>query len=367
MFYVRMKKKRDDNMANIMEYVTYYGDKTFDEIPFNDIDALIFTQFCYIELDNFLTPKTMPITIEKLSKSYFLKVRQEDMKHRPKFYRETYELFNSLKNTKRYKNIEIHNYQNIIDSEKQFGAMTFRNSKKWAYIAFEGTDTSIIGWKEDFNLSHQFPIPSQQVAINYLENEIKFLDKNIYVGGHSKGGNLSLVSVMKSSSFVRHRVKNIYSFDGPGLREREYHSLAYKRIQNKIKMFVPSESIVGMLLNHDLKYEVVKSSSKGLWQHDPFSWQCFGSVFVKDDLSKKSIIFSKSIKQFLEKMPDEERAQFIEAVFTLLDNAGIKNTESLTLSKILKCISGIGDLTEDKKIKDQLKSIFGIILDYLKN
>jgi len=132
-------------------------------------------------------------------------------------------------------------------------------------------------------------------------------------------------------------------------------------------MFVPSESIIGMLLNHDLKYEVVKSNSRSLWQHDAFTWQCFGSVFIKDELSSKSMTFSKDIKQFLEKIPDNEREIFVESVFSILDAAGIKNTENITLSKILKCIGSISDLAEDKKTKEKLKKIFEIILDYLKN
>lgn len=354
-------------MANIIEYVQFYKNKTFEEIPFNDVDSLILSQLSYVELDSFLTEKVMPITVENLGNIYFSKIKKEDMKGRARLYRETYELFDVLKNTKRYKDLLITNYKNIVDLEKQFGAMTFRNGKKWIYIAFEGTDTSIIGWKEDFHLSHQFPIPSQKLAIQYLEEEINFLDKTVYVGGHSKGGNLALVASMKASSFVRHRIHTIYNFDGPGLRDEEYHSLSYKKIQNKIKMFVPGESIVGMILNHDLKYEVIKSNARRLFQHDAFSWQCFGSVFVPDELSKKSISFSKAIKTFLEKIPDEERASFVESIFSLLDKAGIKDTETLTLSKILKCISSISTLTADKKSKEKLRSIFTILLDYLKN
>ena len=353
-------------MANIVDYVEYYKNKTFDEIPFNDVDSLVLSELSYIDFSECITKDIIPINLDNLGKLYFSKVLKDDMKGRAKLYRETYDLFNLLRNTNRYKKLEVTNYKRIVDSEKQFGAITFRYEKKWVYIAFEGTDTSIIGWKEDFNLSHKFPIPSHTLAINYLEDEVRFLDKKVYIGGHSKGGNLAVTASMKASSFVRNRIKLIYAFDSPGLREKEYHSISYKRIRNKVKMFVPSESIVGMLLNHDLKYEVVKSSSKALWQHDAFSWQCFGSVFIPDELSYKSMNFSKNISQFLEKIPDDERENFVESVFSVLDKSGIKNTESITLSKILKCISNISGLTEDKKTKDKLKKIFEIILDYLK-
>lgn len=349
-------------MSTIMDYITYYKDKRFDEIPFNDVDALILAEFSYIELDDLLRKENMPITLGELGDIYFSKVTKEKMKGRAKLYRETYDLFEAMKDTKRFKDLMITNYICEVDLEKQFCAMTFRNGKKWTYIAFEGTDSSIIGWKEDFALSHTFPVLSQKMALHYLEEEVRFLDQCVYVGGHSKGGNLALASSLKSSSFVRHRLKAIYNFDGPGLREKEYRSLNYSKIKPKIKMFVPSESMVGMLLNHDLHYQVVKSNIKGMWQHDAFTWECFGSVFIPDQLSRKSIQFSTSMKKFLEEIPDDERLEFVEAFFSIFDKSGISNTEHITLSKILKCISCIGDLTADKKMKEKLKKIFNILL-----
>lgn len=353
-------------MANIIDYIGYYKNKTFDEVPFNDVDALVLAEFSYIEFDRFLSNKTMPISISALAKIYFSKVKPEDMKARPLLFRETYHLFEVMKDTRRYKNLIITNYKSIVDDEKQFCAMTFKNAKKWMYIAFEGTDSSIIGWKEDFDMSHAFPVPSQQMAIDYLEEEVHFFDKNIYVGGHSKGGNLALISCMMASSFVRNRVKNIYNFDGPGVREEEYHSGAYERISRKVKMFVPAQSVVGMILYHDLNYTVVESSNKGLFQHDGMSWQCFGSFFVETKLSEKSIHFYKEMRDFLKDIPKEERAEFVSSIFLVFDKAGITSTEKVTFSKILKATTFIGSLTTDKKIKDKLKKIFVILKNYFK-
>ncbi len=352
-------------MANIVDYVKYYGNKSFEEVYFNDVDALIFSQLSYVQLSEILTKELMPISISDLGKIYFEKVKAEDMKGRLRLYKETYELFNVLKDTERYKNVLITNHKHIVDNEKQFGALTFRYLKKWVFVSFEGTDSSIIGWKEDFTMTHTFPVPSQKKAIDYLEEEVHFLDKCVYVGGHSKGGNLSLVASMYSSSFVKHRLKRIYNFDGPGLREKEYHSINYSKIKNKLKMFIPSESVIGMTLCHDFNYEVVKSNAKGLWQHDAFSWECFGGIFVPDELSKKSMTFSRSIKEFLEQISDEERKEFVEAIFSLLEKAGIKSTENLTLSKILKCIANVGEVTSNKRIREKLIQIFNIFIKLL--
>jgi hypothetical protein len=348
-------------MTNILDYIKYYKNKTFDEIPFNDIDALILAELSYIDLKAFLNEDKMPITIENLGKEYFAKVKWDDMKSRSRLYKETYHLFEVMKDTKRFKDLFITNYKNIVDSEKQFGAITFRNNKKWVYIAFEGTDSSIIGWKEDFDLSHSFPVPSQKMAMDYLEDEVRFFDKNVYVGGHSKGGNLALISCVMASSFVKNRLKYIYNFDGPGLREEEYHSLAYKKISKKIKMFVPVQSVVGMIFCHSLNYTVVESSNRGLLQHDAFSWGCFGNVFIEGQLSQKSIVFSNEIKEFLKDMSKEERACFVRDIFLVLSKAEIDNTENVTFSKIVKATALAGELITDKKRKEKIKQVFLII------
>jgi hypothetical protein len=354
-------------MANIIDYVKYYGSKTFDEVPFNDVDALIFAELSYAEFDSFLSKGTMPLAMYDFGKTYFSQVKPEDMKGRIRIYREAYDLFSKVYDTIRYRNVIISNYQNVVDDEKQFCAMTFRYPKKWVYVAFEGTDCSIIGWKEDFALSHMFPVPSQKLAVHYLEEEVSFLDKNVYIGGHSKGGNLALVASMYVSSFVKHRLKRVYNFDGPGLREKEYHSLPYAKIKNKIKMFVPSESVVGMILCHDLHYTVVKSSAKGVWQHDGFSWECFGSMFVPGDLSKKSMTFSKDMQGFLKEIPDKEREEFVESIFTVLNKSGITTTENVTISKIVKCIANISEVTSNKVTREKLGKIFNIFLKYFRS
>lgn len=347
-------------VANIIDYVEHYGKKTFEEVPFNDVDALVLAQLSYLPISIDIKKK-LPLTIHKVAEDYFKTVSSADMKKRIRLYREVYHLWETLYQTKRYKNLMITNYVKVIDETKQFGAVTFRD-KKWIYISFEGTDDSISGWKEDFSISHIYPLPSQTLAISYLEDEVRFLDKTVYVGGHSKGGNLALVASLEASAFVRHRLKTIYNFDGPGLREKEYHSLKYKKIANKLKMFVPGESIVGMILHHDMNYEVVKSSASRLWQHDGFSWECFGGVFVNTTLSKKSITFSREMRNFLKTISDSEREEFVSAIFLILQKAGITSTEKVTFSKLLICLSLIGDLIHNAKMRDKLKKIFSMLL-----
>lgn len=352
-------------MGNMIEYVKYYGTKTFEEAPFNDIDSLVLSNLSYIDFEKGMKVYDRMSVLE-LGKIYFSKVEPEEMKGRPQLFRETYDLFRMVYLTKRYQNLTVHHYVDCVDDQKQFGAITFRYERKWVYIAFEGTDSSVIGWKEDFDMSHTFPVPSQVLAIQYLTNEISFFDKTVYVGGHSKGGNLAVVSSMYCPSKVQKKIKTIYNFDGPGLRDEEFQTVSYRKIKNKVKTFVPEESIIGFLLNQNESYTVVKSDAKGLWQHDSFSWKCFGSFFIEDKLSEKSENFRKELDQFLIAVNEEDRAEILGAVYTIFQKANIENIEHITFAKVLKAVSYIPELRANKKVKEHIRKVLGIFIAALR-
>ena len=54
-----------------------------------------------------------------------------------------------------------------------------------ALISFRGTDDTIIGWKEDFNLSTGV-VPAQKGPYEYLQKISEHTDGMLRVGGHSK-------------------------------------------------------------------------------------------------------------------------------------------------------------------------------------
>ena len=77
---------------------------------------------------------------------------------------------------------------------------------------------------------------------------------------------------MRLSLLKKLAVKEIYSFDGPGLRENEFNSLNYKLMKKKLHNIIPDESMVGVLFNQE-NLDVIKSDAKGIMQHAATSWQ----------------------------------------------------------------------------------------------
>lgn len=346
-------------MPNFIDYTKYYGEKSFEEVPFNDIDALILAELSYLNFSD--VSDELPNTIENISKSYFYVVTNEKIKSKKNVYKYAHSLFGYVKSSIRFKDIEMINYSRIVDSKRQFGAITFKYND-WIYISYEGTNEYMSGWREDFDLSNTFPVPSQKLAAEYLINEAKKYDK-IYVGGHSKGGNLSVASVMQANEKVREKVVTIYDFDGPGFREKDFNSEQYQTLIPKIKKFTPEVSIIGMILYSTPNFTVVKSNFKGILQHHAMSWECFGSYFITAKQSKNSIKFNKSIKEFLKDNTEEELKDFVKAIFEVLQKSDITSTETVTIKKIIKCVNYVRGLKNyDPKTKDKLLTLFNIVL-----
>lgn len=349
-------------MTTIKDYAKYYKDISFSEIAFNDVDSMIFTQIVYADFAGIIPKERGRYILFSDAVHLFLKKFSIGDKKTPRFIREVHELIDLLKDSKRYSDVKMYHYVKEVDQEKQFCAFTLRFSGM-VYIAYEGTDTSIIGWKEDFMLTNTFPVPAQRMAISYLNETIGLFDNNICIGGHSKGGNLAMISSMLASTRIKMRIKTIYNFDGPGVRKKEFYSSIYRKMCYKLKMFVPEDSTVGMILLHPSNYQVVKSNAKGLWQHNPFTWECFGGIFLPGELTRRSASLEKSNLEFIESLDEEERGKIIQVLFSIFEKLGITDTSQIKIPKLNQAITLVREITSiDSDSRKKLVTLFKILI-----
>ena len=75
-----------------------------------------------------------------------------------------------MADTERFGHMRMHDYVNDIDTERaiQFSAITAELEDGTTFIAYRGTDSTLIGWREDFNMSFETPVPAQTAALEYL-------------------------------------------------------------------------------------------------------------------------------------------------------------------------------------------------------
>lgn len=347
-------------MNTINEYINNYKKRTFDMSPFNDVDNIIFATLSYIDFEGVIEEN---ITMQEIGKKYFSVHDDKYFKTYSLSIRKIINNFRDLYNTPRYKDIVLSNYIDLLDDKIQFSAVCFTLPDKTLYVSFEGTDDSMTGWHEDFDMIHKFPVPSQEMAINYLNNVIKFKHTKVLVGGHSKGGNLAMTAAMYTKWYNRHKIKVIYNNDGPGFRKDIYNSKKFKKILPKIKMFVPQHCVVGFLLNHPTHFTVVKSIGLGLYQHDSNNWLCYGDHFIDGDLTTESVEQENRMNIFLNKYNDTEKQEIVETLFTLFNKAGMHAFSDITNINIPKLIRLVKvSRTLDNNTKKLLLDSFAIML-----
>lgn len=337
-------------MTNLFNYVEKYGDISFENKEFNDIDNLVFSLLLYLDFTN--TNVNNKNSLEVVGKEYLNKNKLKDIKKLGISQKEAYKLLEILINKKRYKNIILLNYIYVTNKDMQFSAMTFKLSKKLKYICFEGTDEMISGWKEDAYLACFFPVPSQIEAIKYVNKNTKLFGAKVILGGHSKGGNLALVSGMYMRKYKKFKVKKIYNNDGPGLRKKEFESKKYKKIKKKYIHIVPHSSVIGMLLRND-SYTVVKARYNNIIAHFLHNWILDDDKLKCCKLSRKSRNLEKNILAWLDKHDDTKRIKMVKGIFKILEENNIDVTMDLVKVKnVIKIIHGLRNL--DKQTKELL-------------
>lgn len=311
-----------EHKDNILTYLKWRGDLTIQQDPLNEIDGLIFSELSYLRLDGIVPEvgKEEGITIQEANHKY-QKTKQKLM-----YYAEKEVLFEQMAQSRRYRDMTLYHYVSTIDleSQQQFAAMHIGVAPGQTFIVFRGTDSTVVGWKEDCNMSYMMPVPAQQAAVDYVEATVKGLFKKYYLGGHSKGGNLAIYSAVFSNPKFQRKIAGVYSYDGPGFNRTMVKDEAYLAVKDRIHAFVPEESIVGLLMEHEEDYSVVKSQQMGILQHEGLFWKVSGNKFeLADELHPKSQELSDAIRSFLQKVTAEEKKELVDAFFAVFENAGV--------------------------------------------
>ncbi len=346
-------------MANILDYIKWRGDLSLSASPFNEVDNLILAELCFIDFENIVPPpdEKGKITLRDAAEAFFEKHEGEKISLGLFVPSAIVELLREAAKSKRFSEIKLSAFVNIIDEEKemQFSALTYHLTDKTKYIAFRGTDDTIVGWKEDFNMALMNEVPSQRAALEYLIKASKGFHK-LRVGGHSKGGNLALYSSMSAPKRTRSKILAVYNNDGPGFRESVRQNEGYLSIKEKITSPTPYLSIVGSLLEHGENFYVVDSDGKGFFQHDGFNWYVMGNRFVSlPNRSNESLEIEKALKSWISSMTDKEKEEFITNFFKILYSTGAKTLSDINDDKLKSSYKMISTLLSlDKSARDKL-------------
>ena len=343
----------DETRANatVFDYLRWRGDLTLAQDGFNEVDSLILCIISYINLKKLrqlwsFDPKdAMPMG------DVCRQLTEEDeqlglstLDYIP--------LMRAAAETARFRDVSLFAFESLHDEaqQMQFAAVSFLLPDGSVYVAYRGTDMTIVGWQEDFNMSFLSAVPAQLKATEYAEAVARACPRRpLRIGGHSKGGNLSVYAAVKAPAAVQDRIVRVYNNDGPGFSRDLVNEPCYQAVADRLFTFIPASSIVGVLLEHAEDYEVVDSTARSIIPSPmapletssaqassasrvtaaaaPLPRCVEGPHFVH--LGQRSQLGQLSdgvLREWIGSMTPQEREQFSRAFFDILSRGGRTKT-----------------------------------------
>lgn len=312
-------------MANIIDYVFWRGDLPVRQVPLGEVDALILSYLSYLPFNGIVNEGVGGERMTLADASHALLERNEREGGSLAYsVKDDRRLLAALAQTERFGTMRLCGYVNRVDgrAEEQFSAVTFLPAAGPSFIAFRGTDDTVVGWKEDINMCFQSEVPAQRDAVTYTRRMAQALDGRLILGGHSKGGNLAAYAGMFVDEQTRGRLEAVYNFDGPGFNEEVIASPAFGAVDMRVRTFVPQSSMVGVLLCHSEPFTVIRSDGMGIFQHNAYTWQVMGGSFLAlTERTGSSHFADEMVKRFLASLTPEVRERAIDGIFEVLGAA----------------------------------------------
>ena len=316
-------------MGTILDYLAWRGDLSFSASPFNEVDNLILAELAYTKMEEIVPgiDRAETVSIRDICREY------ERLQYKVKSgVNDAYPLLRAAAASARFSDVQAGAYVNLVDAEKsiQFSAVNFSLPDGSCYVAYRGTDNTIVGWREDFTISYLSETPGQYEAVRYLERIAARTPGPLLVGGHSKGGNLAMYAAAFCSEETQKRIRTVYSNDGPGFNSSVIDSPEYRAALPKVQLTIPESSVIGILLSNKEEKKTIKSTASGVQQHYPYTWAVLGTSFVEaENQSQASRFLDETLRRWGESLSVSEREKLVKALFDSMDAAGVQTFSEL--------------------------------------
>ena len=356
-------------MANLLDYLDWRGDLTLEQAPFNEVDNLILAELSFVDFKGIVPPpgEGDSVPLHQAAEAFFDTIPAgETIDMGVLVPAAIPDMLRKMADSRRFGDMKLNCFVDHLDVGKgeQFAALAVETGDRTLYLSFRGTDDTLAGWKEDFELACMPEVPAQKKALDYVRDVARqFPRKKLRLGGHSKGGNLAVYAGVFCPESVQRRIIAVWSNDGPGFHTDLLDLPEHQRVAERIYSIVPKSSVVGMLLEHEEDYTVVDSDQLGFMQHDGFSWQVMGDHFVTlRQVTRQAHLSDQELRKWVHGLSVEQREAFVSAMFDVLTASGavtltdLKDDSFKAVGAIIKAMKDL-----DKETRDGLWDFLAIL------
>ncbi|MDO5400139.1 MAG: DUF2974 domain-containing protein [Eubacteriales bacterium] len=348
-------------MTNILDYVKWRGDLPFSRDPMNPVDTLVFSALSYIR---YMGAESASFTLRDAAQTVF--AQPEPLSHAR--VKQDLELLELAADSVRFGMSRLCLYREKFSTqlETQFAAMTFLLDDGSMVLAFRGTDSTLVGWKEDFNMTFQQTIPAQLLAAEYTRMAAAEIDRPMHLMGHSKGGNLAVFAAARSSPMVQSRILDVWNHDGPGFTKYLMGDPGYLAMVPKISTYIPQSSVIGMLLEHEEPYTIIRSREVSILQHELYTWEVMGRSFIHmENTTVDSRFLDATIKTWFASMTNQERNQLVDVMYALLASGKVEKSNDIFQLKNLRTY--VKTISSDESLRKLLSTEFQGLIEAAKH
>ena len=337
-------------MANMVDYLAWRGDLHLETSPWNEIDGLLIATISYLDFNGGQDPNGW--MLEEMARIDLIRPGTSSAFPGRKT------AFEKMAACERFHSSRLHHAIALTDPEigMQFSAMCLDLPDGTTCVAFRGTDNTVVGWREDFDMAYTTRVPAQEAAALYLTRAAALSKRPLRLVGHSKGGNLAVYAAAFAPAKVQKRIESIWSYDGPGMNRETSQTEGYLRIREKIRSFIPQTSIIGLLMDYYDPYTVVRSTASGISQHDPMSWQVYGPQFrTMKAVDKPAVVVRDTLHEWLQNSTPEQRAAFVDTLFSMVESTKATRISDLSSEKLKSILTMVGSR---KEVDPETRKVF---------
>ena len=223
-------------MANIFDYLAWRKDVPFSVSPFNEVDGLVLSELIYADFSGCVAADEENVPLSNVRERFWQRHTKEAVLAEDSFTKMAPFLMDGMVEGARFADTKVSWFYDVVDpaEDVQLAVAAFWLPDGTVFVAFRGTDSTIVGWKEDFLLSYLPETEGQRRAAKYLDAHFADGHTPLRVGGHSKGGNLAVYAAVSACPAVRNRINAVYCNDGPGFLDAFTQSEAYREMLPRI-------------------------------------------------------------------------------------------------------------------------------------